>query len=302
MQATISAERDTPPEAIQHHYDAGDDFYRLWLDPGLTYSCALWQDGEPDGELAAAQQRKLDYHVDQARARGAGRVLDVGCGWGSLLRHLVEEAGVAQAVGLTLSRKQADWIASWAHPRLEVRLESWLAHAPEQAYDAIVSVGAFEHFARTGADDAEKVATYRRFFAHCHAWLKPGGRLSLQTIAYGNMDRSTALESSGGRFIAREIFPEAGLPTLEQIVRASDGLFELLTLRNDREHYARTCRVWFDRLTARRAEAVALAGKETFTRYSRYLRLSAALFHYGYTGLLRLAFRRLDEPRGARPE
>src|SRR4051794_23840142 len=111
--------------AIQAHYDVGNAFYQLWLDPTLSYSCALWQEGDGDDQLEAAQRRKLAYHAEQSRARGRARVLDVGCGWGALLRHLVEAEGVARAVGLTLSQAQAELIASRADPRLEVRLESW---------------------------------------------------------------------------------------------------------------------------------------------------------------------------------
>ena len=115
--------RGGSPEAIQAHYDVGDSFYRLWLDPTLSYSCALWGPDEPDDQLEAAQRRKIAYHTAQARAQGASRVLDVGCGWGAVLRHLVEEAGVDHATGLTLSRRQANWASTGKHPRLDVRLE-----------------------------------------------------------------------------------------------------------------------------------------------------------------------------------
>jgi cyclopropane-fatty-acyl-phospholipid synthase len=297
MQTTGAVRRGGSPEAIQAHYDVGNDFYRLWLDPTLSYSCALWDEGEPDDRLEAAQRRKIAYHVAQARAGGAGRVLDVGCGWGAVLRHLVEEAGVRHATGLTLSRRQADWVSSWGHPRLDVRLESWADHAPPHPYDAVVSVGALEHFARPDWLDEDKVATYRAFFARCRGWLRPGGWLSLQTIAYGDSDPRVAKAVPEHRFLLGQVFPEAELPTLENLIRACDGLFELVLLRNDRADYERTCRVWSQRLVARRAEAVALAGEAVVARYVRYLKLSSILFHYGRIGLLRLALRRLDEAR-----
>jgi cyclopropane-fatty-acyl-phospholipid synthase len=288
--------RGGSPEAIQAHYDVGDDFYRLWLDPTLSYSCALWEAGEPDDRLEAAQRRKIEHHIAQARARGAARVLDVGCGWGAVLRHLVEEAGVGQATGLTLSRRQADWVSSWQHPRIEVRLESWVDHVPASPYDAVISIGAFEHFARPDWSDEEKVSAYRAFFARCRDWLRPGGCLSLQTIAYGNANAGTAKEVPEHRFLLGQIFPEAELPTLDNLVRACDGLFEVVLLRNDREDYERTCRVWCQRLVARRAEAIAGSSEAVVARYVRYLKMSAVLFHYGRIGLLRLTLRRLDEP------
>jgi cyclopropane-fatty-acyl-phospholipid synthase len=285
------------PEAIQAHYDVGNEFYRLWLDDTLSYSCALWERGEPDAQLHAAQLRKIAYHIDQARARDVARVLDVGCGWGAVLRYLVDEAGVEQATGLTLSRQQADHVRGWGHAQLDVRLESWVDHCPEQPYDAVISIGAFEHFAGGARRAADKEAVYRSFFARCHDWLRPGGWLALQTIAYGNADPEASQGVMEHQFLLSEMFPEAELPTLENIVRASDGLFELVLLRNDREHYERTCRVWSQRLVARKAEALEVAGPETVARYVRYLKMSSVLFHYGRVGLLRLALRRLDEPR-----
>ena len=296
MEETRAA-RGASPEAIRHHYDVGNDFYRLWLDPTLTYSCALWSEDDRDDMLEIAQRRKIEYHAQSARARGAERVLDIGCGWGAVLKHLVEEQGVRQAVGLTLSRQQAEWIASFNHAGIEVRLESWTEHVPTEPYDAVVSIGAFEHFARPEWDDEQKVAAYRTFFTRCHEWLRPGGRLSLQTIAFGDIDPTQIRTSSQIRFIAQEIFPESALPTLGQIIQASDGLFEVVALRNDRENYERTCRVWCSRLTAQRRQAVAAAGEDVVARYVRYLRLSAASFQFGQTWLLRFAFRRLDGRR-----
>lgn len=295
--AQAYAVRGASPEAIRHHYDVGNDFYRLWLDPTLTYSCALWSENDHDDMLEIAQRRKIEHHAQWARAHDAERVLDIGCGWGAVLKHLVEEHGVRHAVGLTLSREQAEWIASFNHPGIEVRPESWTEHAPAQPYDAVVSIGAFEHFARPEWNDEQKLAAYRAFFTRCHGWLRPGAWLSLQTIAYGDVDHTRFRASSQVQFIVREIFPESELPTLGQILQASEGLFEVVALRNDREDYERTCRVWCRRLTAQRRQAVAAAGAEVVARYVRYLRLSAASFQFGQTCLLRLAFRRLDGRR-----
>lgn len=295
MPETQFSERGASPQAIQQHYDVGTDFYAFWLDDTLSYSCALWDDANAD--LQTAQTRKIDYHIQSARAAGVERVLDVGCGWGALLHRLVNQHGVQEAVGLTLSVDQAEWIAALRHPSIQVRIESWMDHHPDRPYDAIISIGAFEHFGRPGWSSDEKVSAYRTFFSRCHAWLHPGACLSLQTIAYGNLDPNAARNSAGHRFLLHEVFPESELPTLAEIVDAADGLFEFVTLRNDRDDYRRTCRVWFDRLMARRAEATPLVGETVVARYLRYLKLSATLFHYGQTALYRIAFRRLDEPR-----
>ena len=293
MPAAQEAIRGASPEAIQSHYDVGNDFYQLWLDSSMSYSCALW-DGENDA-LEAAQLRKIDYHITQARAANRRRVLDIGCGWGAVLRRLTTVHGVEQAVGLTLSGEQEEWAAANANPRIEVHRESWVDHVPAAPYDAIISIGAFEHFARPDWTATRQIEAYRQFFSQCRDWLRPGGRLSLQTIAYGNLDREETRSSPNRSFLLGEIFPETDLPTLSSILAACDGLFEIVTLRNDREDYERTCRVWFERLLKRRPEAVAAAGEAATARFIRYLKLSAILFNQGHTNLLRIAFRRLPE-------
>jgi cyclopropane-fatty-acyl-phospholipid synthase len=161
-------------EAIQHHYDLSNEFYALWLDRNMLYSCALWEDGD---DLDAAQERKMDYMIEQARAPGAAHVLDIGCGWGGVLRRLVSKHGVARATGLTLSAAQAEWTRDHPVPGVEAHVHDWKDFEPEQPFDAIISIGAFEHFARLENTEAEKIAAYRRFFQTCRQWLKPGGYL-----------------------------------------------------------------------------------------------------------------------------
>src|SRR5262249_15602306 len=274
--------------AIQHHYDIGNEFYSLWLDPSLTYSCGLWNGDE---DLATAQINKLDWHLDYCRAKRVARLLDVGCGWGSLLRRATESCGVGHAVGLALSAEQTRWINELRLPKIEARLERWAEHRPTERYDAIVAIGAFEHFARLDQDAEQKLAGYRAFFAFCHSVLKTQGRLSLQTITYENSDRSDF-----SRFFADKIFPESDLPFLAEIVEAARGLFEVEILRQDRAHYARTARAWLSNLNARSAEATALVGAETVDTYKKYLGLLVVGFHTGTMNLARIGMRRC-EPR-----
>ncbi len=275
-------------EAIQSHYDLSNGFYELWLDPSMTYSCALWAEGD---DLAAAQTRKLDWHIDHAGAAGADRVLDVGCGWGSGLRRLTER-GVGSAVGLTLSEAQRRWIAA-RDPDRDIRLESWTDHRPDTPYNAILSIGSFEHFAKPELTERQRAAAYRHFFTQCWRWLEPGGRLSLQTIGVGNM---TSADFSD--FFATQIFPESYLPRLAEIAEAAEFLFEIETLRNDRLDYARTLRAWRKNLSAHREPATALVGEEKVARYERYFKLAVIAFEiYGSMTLYRIALRRIDQPR-----
>lgn len=279
-------------EAIQHHYDVGNNFYSLWLDPTRTYSSALWEEGETLEDIELAQLRKIDFHIEQAKVKQAKRVLDIGCGWGALLKRLVDVHGVQSAIGLTLSKAQFQSVSELNHPRIEVRLESWTEHNPQELYDGIISVGAFEHFAKIGLSADEKIAAYRTFFQKCHDWLKPGGCISLQTIVY-----ETAQSSDLSQFFAEEIFPESDLPRQAEIFTASDRLFEVILFRNDREHYAKTLRVWLKNLKANRTMAVSLVGEEEVKKYEKYLTLSIISMHTGATNLSRISLRKIDKAR-----
>lgn len=272
-------------EAIRNHYDFGDDFFGLWLGPERIYSAALF---EPGDDLDAAQVRKLDHHIAAADAAGQERVLDVGCGWGALLRRLVYHAGVKHAVGLTLSSSQAAFAREHGGPEIEVREESWRDHRPDAPYDAIISIGAFEHFAGPGLSPEDKLAAYREFFAFCRDALRTGGCLSLQTIAY------SASGITLPPFIAERIFRESELPLIHEPIAAADPDFELIALRNDRDHYARTLIAWERALVARRAEAVAMAGEEAVAEFLRYLRVCAMAFKLDTICLLRMSFRKRD--------
>lgn len=287
-------EMGATPEAIRHHYDVSDDFYALWLDDSLTYTCALWRDPEDPAEtLEEAQVRKLDHLVAGARAAGARRVLDVGSGWGSMLRRLVGTHGVQRGVGLTLSSTQARWVERMALPGVEVRLEGWQEHEPGEGYDAIVSVGAFEHFAASGLSRDERVRVYRHFFERCGDWLPRGGRVALQTNVKGNnpvMDRRTVRDLL---FIMEMIFPESEIPALSEVVEASEKRFDVVSLRNDPAHYSRTVQEWYDRLVAHRNEAVSGVGEETVANYERYLSSSVTHFRNRHLGLARIVFEKV---------
>jgi cyclopropane-fatty-acyl-phospholipid synthase len=271
-------------EDIESHYGVSNAFYREWLGPSMVYSCALWENA---ADLHEAQIAKLDYYVAQSRAHGKARVLDVGCGWGALLRRLVDHHDVGRAIGLTLSREQASWIEADAHPKVEVAVEDWRTYRPEAPFEAIVSIGAFEHFAAHGLPRAVKVRQYADFFERCVTWLAPGGFLSVQSISAQPADGEDV-----SRFIAQSIFPGSDLPTLCDIADAIPRELELVCLRNDRLDYSRTCNEWLHNLRARRATCIEKVGAATVEKYERYLGMSAIGFHVGRTGLLRFTLRR----------
>jgi cyclopropane-fatty-acyl-phospholipid synthase len=287
---TSITDRGASAESIQHHYDVSNEFYSMWLDESMTYSCGLWQ--SDDDCLSAAQTRKIDYLTSLSGAGGRERVLDIGCGWGSAMQRLVAEHGVKHVTGLTLSAAQADYVQDQNDPRLEVRVQDWADFVPDAPYDAAISVGAMEHFVKFGWERSKKVAAYRRFFEKCHESLKPGAGMALQTIGKGNV----ALDEQGLRdtlFIVQHIFPESDPPRLAEILQATEKLFEVKSVVNHREHYARTCSAWLERLQANRTQAAEVTGPEKVEAYETYLKASIRQFRLGHANLYRISLWRV---------
>jgi cyclopropane-fatty-acyl-phospholipid synthase len=293
--------RGTSPEAILHHYDFLGDYYRLFLGPDLVYSYGMWQDGDT---LESAQLRKLDYFAEAAHAVGAGRVLDVGCGWGSLLRRLVEKHGVEQAVGLTMSPSQAAWARAQMWPRCEVRAENWFDHIPDAPYDAIIAIEAIEHFAGSTLRRARRVARYRVFFQHCHSWLRPGGRLALQANAWNDrgwlasmMLPAPMLAASDGTtarpgpkdfyesvrnvregiHASRKVFPECFLPTRAELTEAARDLFTVRETRSDPDDGVRTVQCWLEKALANQERGAELIGEAAVSDIIREQRATLKL-------------------------
>jgi cyclopropane-fatty-acyl-phospholipid synthase len=267
-------------EAIQTHYDVDTRFFSLWLDDAHSYSPAMF-DGQ-DIPLLQASLRKLDFIAQEARAEGAHRVLDVGCGWGGMLERLKSRFGVEHPVGLTLSRAQVEHIQHRWGGALDVRLESWQDHRPPEPYDAIVSIASFAHFARPEDTTEQKIAGYRRFFEHCRSWLKPGGRLVIETSCYEAAERSHQSSQLAA------VFPESELPRLCEIATACDRLFRTLIVRNQPGDYEQTIKTWYQQLRAKRRQAVEIAGEDVVRRYEHYLQLTRLGFHGHKLGLIRL--------------
>lgn len=284
------SDRGASAESIQHHYDLSNEFYSLWLDESMTYSCSLWEDG--DDSLFASQLRKIDYLISLSSASGQERVLDIGCGWGSTMHRLVTAHAVEHVTGLTLSPAQARRIEKFGDRRLEVRVSDWADFAPDAPYDAAISIGAMEHFVKPGWERSKKVGAYRQFFEKCHEWLQPGAGLALQTIGKGNV----ALDEQGLRdtiFIFQHIFPESDPPRLAEILHAAEKLFEVVSLVNHREHYARTCSAWLERLKANKPDAIEITGPDKVEHYERYLTASIRQFRLGHANLYRLSLRKV---------
>ena len=278
--------------AVQAHYDLSNDFYAAWLGPTMMYTSGLWNVDDPP-DLERALDRKNDFFAQRVGAGPGTSVLDVGCGWGGTLRRLLDHHGVTTAVGVTLSQAQHQYVRARPLRGLDVRLESWTEHRPVRPYDAITSFGAFEHFARDGTTGPERIATYRSFFAQCHDWLAPGGRLGLETIAHDDApDTAGPLGRGPLGDSVLTLYPESICPHLSEVVLGFEPWFEVEVLRTDADDFARTCRHWLVRLRENDAWATAATDARTVRDFRRYLAASEWQFRDGTLTNCRLVLRR----------
>ncbi|WP_298938196.1 class I SAM-dependent methyltransferase [uncultured Ruegeria sp.] len=284
------------PEAIAHHYDVGNKFYALWLDETFSYTSAHFA-GDPTLSLHEAQNAKLDLVLQMAgvdkhpqESLANKRLLDIGCGWGGLLRH-ARRKGLGETVGLTLSREQEALTTAAADPGVKVHYTDWRDFETKHRFDVVTMVEAIEAFVRPNMSREQRTAVYRHLFEHCHALTNLGATFVIQMITYGNAGPEHLDE-----FIAERIFPESDLPRLGEVFTAAERLFEPITLYNHRDDYVRTLRKWLDALKTHREEAIALVGSKKVADYETYLRLSMAMFERGTCDLIRLSFRRVQTP------
>ena len=279
--ALHSKERDR--RAVTHHYDVGNDFYALWLDRRWVYSCGYFKSARDD--LDTAQEQKLDYICRKLRLRRGDRMLDLGCGWGSLMEFAVTHYGV-QAYGVTLSVPQAErarerFRMAGIGDRCKVEVSDYRDLETSQQYDKIVSVGMFEHVGE---------ALLPEYFGRAWALLRPGGVFLNHGIA-----ASATFRRKGPSFIDKYVFPDGELVSVSTTLRAAEERgFEVRDLDSLREHYALTLRHWGRRLEARANEARKIAGDITYRVWRLYMSGAAHGFQTGRLNLYQILFSKPD--------
>jgi cyclopropane-fatty-acyl-phospholipid synthase len=269
-----SPERDR--RSVRHHYDVSNEFFAMFLDESMTYSCAFFsRDGS---SLEAAQRAKLELVCTKLALQKGERVLDVGCGWGSFAIHAAREHGVS-VTGITLSEPQAALARKRAaeaggEDLVDIRVMDYRELAGEP-YDAIASIGMVEHVG------ANRIDEYARTLARL---LRPGGRLLNHGIA-----RLRRGEPEAGPFSERYVFPDAAPLHLSRIQSAIEGAgLETHHVEGFRDDYAETLRHWMRRLEDRIEEAEALVGAERIRVWRVYVRAARRGFETGFTSVYQL--------------
>jgi cyclopropane-fatty-acyl-phospholipid synthase len=264
--------------AISHHYDVSNDFYALWLDRRMIYSCGYFETGDED--IDRAQEAKLDHICRKLRLQPGERLLDIGCGWGGLAIHAAQRYG-AQVLGVTLSERQVDEArrrveAAGLRDRVTIEQRDYRDIAGDALFDKIVSVGMYEHVG---------LANLPLYFRTIGRLLKIGGLALNHGITTGDVN-SGAMGPSGGGFIDRYVFPGGELPHVARMVRETAGAgLDVIDLESLRPHYTQTLLHWVRRLEAHRAEAEALVGPGKYRIWRTYMAGCAVAFDRGWFSL-----------------
>nr|WP_307732699.1 class I SAM-dependent methyltransferase [Massilia agri] len=271
--------RTLDAEAIRYHYDVSNAFYAAWLDPGMVYSCAYFEDGSED--LATAQQKKIDHILRKIDLRPGQRLLDIGCGWGALVLRAAQHFG-ARCVGITLSENQAALARerverAGLQGQIEIRLQDY--RDVEGRFERITSVGMFEHVG---------VQHLPAYFSRVNSLLEDDGIVMNHGITTTNVDNS-ATPYGGGDFIDQYVFPHGELAHLATVVRTmQEGGLEVRDVENLRRHYARTCAAWTDNFEANAERIRTLTDEKRFRIWHVYLAGCAYAFAHDRISLYQI--------------
>ncbi|MBU6454673.1 MAG: cyclopropane-fatty-acyl-phospholipid synthase family protein [Cyanobacteria bacterium REEB67] len=279
--AVNSPQRDKA--VVQYHYDVSNDFYKLWLDPKMLYSCAHFADAD-DNDLTAAQEAKLDLICRKLQLKKDELFLDIGCGWGALIRWAVKHYGV-RAHGITLSKEQLAFNQKWIEAeglgdRVEVELKDYRELPQTPNYDKISSIGMIEHVG---------IANYTTYFKNALTALKPGGLFLNHGIALNQIWQPEV------SFILKYIFPDAQCPPITTYLQfAKDSGFEIIDVDCWRPHYAKTLRCWAANLDQELEAATAIVGKR-IKMWQIYLRFCAQGFENGSSSVYQTLLKRSSD-------
>ena len=273
-------------DAISFHYDVSNEFYALWLDKAMVYSCAYYMQATDD--LDAAQYAKLDHICRKLLLKPNDHLLDIGCGWGALVIHAAKHYGV-NALGITLSHRQLKMARdrveqAGLQDRVSIELRDYRDLLGESVYDKISSVGMFEHVG---------LKNLPAYFTAVSRLLKPSGLFLNHGITH---DVEGWEKTSSTEFINRYVFPDGQLDTVSNIQRLMENArFEIADVESLRPHYALTLRNWVARLERCHSKALNYVSESTWRIWRLYMAASALEFESGALGIYQiLASKRID--------
>ncbi|CAH0441869.1 class I SAM-dependent methyltransferase [Ralstonia pseudosolanacearum] len=278
--------------SIRYHYDVSNDFYKLWLDRNMVYSCAYFEHG--DETLDDAQIKKIDHILTKIRLQPNQTLLDIGCGWGALVLRAAQQFG-ARCLGVTLSQNQFDLArervrAAGLEDRVEIRLQDY--RDLTGAFDRITSVGMFEHVGRKNLPG---------YFRRVHSLLADNGIAMNHGITSSDPEGG---ESSlgGGDFIDRYVFPQGELPHISLALRAAqEGGLEALDVESLRRHYARTLEHWADRFEANGETIRKIVDEKTYRIWRVYLAGCAHAFDADEVSIFQILCQKSGKPAASIP-
>ena len=288
----ITHTRDLDAKAVRYHYDVSNAFYGAWLDPGMVYSCAYFENG--DETLGEAQLKKIDHILRKIRLAPGHTLLDIGCGWGALAIRAAQRYG-ARCVGITLSENQARLAREQVERAgighlVKIRLEDYRDLAGK--FDRITSVGMFEHVGVRHLPD---------YFARISCLLADGGVAMNHGLTTTDVDRKAA-PYGGGEFIQRYVFPHGELAHLSTVLRAmQEGGLEALDIENLRRHYARTCEIWTDNFESNAEQIKLLAEPRQFRIWHVYLAGCAYAFANDWISVYQVVCGKAGRDPGGHP-
>lgn len=278
--------RRSDEQAIRYHYDVSNDFYALWLDPAMVYSCAYFENG--DESLAQAQTKKIDHILTKLRLEPGHTLLDIGCGWGALLIRAAQRHDI-RGVGVTLSQNQYELARervaqAGLAERVEIRLQDY-RDIPGQ-FDRISSVGMFEHVG---------LKNMVPYFQRIHDLLKPGGwALNHGITSSDAFNRETS--HGGGRFIDKYVFPDGELPHIGTVLtNLQQGGLEAVDVESLRRHYARTLNLWSDAFEANSATLRGMVDERTWRIWRVYLAGCAWAFEHDEISIFQVLCQRAGQ-------
>jgi cyclopropane-fatty-acyl-phospholipid synthase len=264
-----SKERDKA--AVAFHYNVSNEFFGLWLDQRMIYSCAYFKDN--DTTLDEAQRRKLEHICRKLDLQHGETLLDIGCGWGGMIMYAAKNFGV-RATGITLSEEQLKYARqriceAGLEDQCKVELRDYREIEGHEQYDKLVSIGMVEHVGKS------MLPTY---FKQAYSLLKHGGKFLNHGI--GCIDDGTTASKS--TFVDKHVFPDGELAPIHEMLRAAEiNRFEVRDVENLREHYARTLRKWVQRLEANHQKALQMVDEKTYRVWRIYMAGSAYGFRSG---------------------